>query len=159
MDNDPYHLARFVAAQEDVYERALTELMAARKASHWMWFVFPQLAGLGGSPMAALYAIASLDEARAYLAHPILGPRLMACVETVNRLTGVSAETIFGFPDVLKFRSCLTLFAQAAPDAAPFRRALETYYGEPCERSLALLATPYGPDSNEPGRHQTDERC
>jgi len=142
MDDDSHDLARFVAAQNGVYERALTELRAGRKTSHWMWFVFPQLAGLGGSPTAALYAIASLDEAGAYLAHPILGPRLVACVEAVNGLNGLTAEAIFGFPDVLKFRSCLTLFAEAAPDAAVFRQALETYYGEPCERSLALLAAP-----------------
>jgi uncharacterized protein (DUF1810 family) len=142
MDDDPHDLARFVAAQKGVYDRALAELRAGRKASHWMWFVFPQLAGLGGSPTAALYAIGSLDEARAYLAHPILGPRLLQSVETVNRLSGLSAEAIFGFPDVLKLRSCLTLFAEAAPDATPFRRALETYYGEPCERSLAILAAP-----------------
>jgi uncharacterized protein (DUF1810 family) len=142
MDEDPHDLARFVAAQEGVYTRALDELRRGRKTSHWMWFVFPQLAGLGGSPTAARYAIASLDEARAYLSHPVLGPRLVACVETVNGLTGATAEGVFGSPDVLKFRSCLTLFAQAAPDAAPFRRALETYYGEPCERSLALLASP-----------------
>ena len=142
MDDDPHDLARFVAAQEGVYERALGELRRGRKTSHWMWFVFPQLAGLGGSPMAARYAIGSLDEARAYLAHPILGPRLVTCVETVNGLSGRTAEAIFGFPDVLKFRSCVTLFEQAAPDPAVFRRALETYYGEPCERSLALLADP-----------------
>jgi uncharacterized protein (DUF1810 family) len=142
MDDDPHDLARFVAAQEGVYEQALAELRCGRKIGHWMWFVFPQIAGLGGSPTAARYAMASLDEARAYLAHPVLGPRLVTCVESVNGLSGATAEAIFGFPDVLKFRSCLTLFAEAAPDAAPFRRALETYYGAPCERSLALLARP-----------------
>ncbi len=141
MADDPFDLARFVDAQEGVYARALGELRSGCKTSHWMWFVFPQLAGLGGSAMAMLYAIGSLDEARAYLDHPLLGPRLVTCVEAVNELSGPTAEAIFGFPDVLKFRSCLTLFAEAAADAAPFRQALAKYYAdETCERTCALLA-------------------
>jgi uncharacterized protein (DUF1810 family) len=140
LEDDPFDLARFVGAQAGVYERALDELRRGPKTSHWMWFVFPQLAGLGGSPTAVLYAIGSIDEARAYLAHALLGSRLRTCVEVVNGLDGHSAEAVFGFPDVLKFRSCLTLFAQAAPDEPLFRHALETHYaGQPCARSLALL--------------------
>ncbi|HLK24945.1 MAG TPA: DUF1810 domain-containing protein [Caulobacteraceae bacterium] len=141
MHDDRFDLARFVAAQDGAYERAVQEIREGLKTSHWMWFIFPQLAGLGGSPMAMRYAIGSLEEARAYLAHPVLGPRLVACVETLNGLSGRSAEAIFGFPDVLKLRSCLTLFAEAASDAAPFRAALERYYaGERDDRTLALLA-------------------
>jgi uncharacterized protein (DUF1810 family) len=141
LEDDPFDLARFVTAQAGVYEQALDELRRGRKTSHWMWFIFPQLAGLGGSPTAVLYAISSLEEARAYLAHPILGPRLCTCVETLNGLT--DAETIFGFPDVLKCRSCLTLFAEAAPDEPLFRQALETHYaGQTCDRSLELLGQP-----------------
>ena len=140
MDDDPFDLARFVEAQAGVYELALGELRRGRKAGHWMWFVFPQLAGLGGSATAVRYAIGSLDEARAYLAHPILGQRLRACVETLNDLTDQTAEAVFGFPDVLKCRSCLTLFAAAAPNEALFRRTLDTHYaGRTCERSLELL--------------------
>jgi uncharacterized protein (DUF1810 family) len=140
MQEDPFDLARFVEAQEGVYHRALDELRRGRKASHWMWFVFPQLAGLGGSAIAVRYAIASLDEARAYLAHPLLGPRLVACVETLMGLSGPSAEAIFGFPDVLKLRSCLTLFAEAAPDDPRFQEALGRYYsGDADERTLSLL--------------------
>jgi uncharacterized protein (DUF1810 family) len=143
LDDDPFDLARFVEAQAGVFESALDELRRGKKTGHWMWFVFPQLAGLGGSSMAVRYAVGSLDEARAYLAHPILGPRLRACVETLNGLTGETAEAVFGFPDVLKCRSCLTLFAAAAPDEALFRHAIETHYGgQTCERSLELLAQP-----------------
>jgi uncharacterized protein (DUF1810 family) len=143
LDDDPFDLARFIEAQAGVYDRALDELRCGRKTSHWMWFVFPQLAGLGGSPTAVHYAIGSLDEARAYLAHPMLGPRLLTCIQAVNALDGPSAEAVFGFPDVLKFRSCLTLFAQAAPDEPLFRQALQTHYaGAPCDRSLALLEQP-----------------
>jgi uncharacterized protein (DUF1810 family) len=143
MDDDPHDLARFVAAQDGVYERALVELQRGRKTGHWMWFVFPQLGGLGGSPVAVHYAIGSLDEARAYLAHRLLGPRLIACVEAVNGLPTSAPEPVFGFPDVLKFRSCLTLFAEAAPDEQIFRTAIDRFYGgETCERSLALLAKP-----------------
>jgi uncharacterized protein (DUF1810 family) len=122
-------LERFVQAQEDVYPRALAELKAGRKESHWMWFVFPQIAGLGHSTTAQHYAIASPDEAGAYLAHAVLGPRLRACTQAVLDVAGRSAHDIFGSPDDLKFRSSMTLFARAAPDETLFRAALEKYFG------------------------------
>jgi uncharacterized protein (DUF1810 family) len=127
---DPHDLQRFVKAQASVYDMALAELRAGRKRSHWMWFVFPQLQGLGSSPTAAAYAIRSLAEARAYLAHPVLGPRLVECVKAVNAVRGRSAADIFGYTDELKFRSSLTLFLMAAAsDAkAPFQAALERYF-------------------------------
>lgn len=124
-----FDLNRFVAAQEPVYAQVLAELRAGAKRSHWMWFVFPQIAGLGFSAMAQRYAIGSLDEARAYLAHPVLGPRLRDCVRLVLAVQGRDAHGIFGSPDDVKFRSSLTLFARAAPDEALFREALDTYYG------------------------------
>jgi uncharacterized protein (DUF1810 family) len=129
--DDPFDLERFVTAQAGVHDVALGELSAGRKRSHWMWFVFPQFAGLGSSPMAQAYAIGSVEEARAYLAHPLLGPRLVECVQAVNAVRDRSAGDIFGFPDELKFRSSLTLFLQAAaPDAkAPFQKALDKYFG------------------------------
>jgi uncharacterized protein (DUF1810 family) len=123
-----YDLQRFVAAQDPVMERVRTELRAGRKASHWMWFVFPQIAGLGSSPMARRFAIASLDEARAYLAHPVLGPRLRECTQLVTVVEGRSAAQIFGYPDDLKFRSSLTLFARAAEDNGVFLAALQKYF-------------------------------
>jgi uncharacterized protein (DUF1810 family) len=128
--DDPFDLERFVTAQDGVHDRALSELRAGCKRSHWMWFVFPQLAGLGSSPRARFYAIASLAEARAYLAHPVLGPRLVECVQAVNAAPGRSALDIFGHIDALKFRSSLTLFLlAAAPDAkAPFQQALDRYF-------------------------------
>ena len=130
-----FDLERFVEAQDardgdvTVYERALGELRAGRKRSHWMWFVFPQLAGLGSSYMAQTYAIASLDEAAAYLAHPILGPRLRECVAAVNAHQGKTAHEIMGSPDDLKLRSCLTLFAHATADNAAFLEGIRKYYG------------------------------
>ncbi len=127
--DDPFVLERFVHAQKGVYETALAELRAGRKTTHWMWFIFPQLEGLGSSLMATRYAISGLPEARAYLAHPVLGPRLIECVEAVVGVTGRSAQVIFGSPDDIKFRSCLTLFAAAAPWEAMFTTALDTYYG------------------------------
>ncbi|MCX4198386.1 DUF1810 family protein [Methylobacterium organophilum] len=114
---DTYELGRFVAAQEGVYPRALAELQAGDKRSHWMWFVFPQIAGLGASPMAQRYAIGSLAEAEAYAAHPVLGARLRACTAAVNAVAGRSAHAIFGSPDDLKFRSSMTLFARAVPES------------------------------------------
>ncbi|HEY0887895.1 MAG TPA: DUF1810 domain-containing protein [Ramlibacter sp.] len=138
--NDRYDLQRFVDAQEPVYPQVLAELRAARKASHWMWFVFPQLAGLGGSPMARRYAISSLDEARAYLAHPVLGLRLRECSELVLRAAQPDVHRIFGSPDDLKFRSCMTLFQRAAPREPVFGACLDRYFrGEPDERTLALV--------------------
>ena len=123
-----YDLERFVDAQTPVYERVVRELRAGRKESHWMWFVFPQIAGLGSSPMAQHYAIAALDEARAYLAHPVLGKRLRECTKLVLEARGKCIQAIFGSPDDLKFRSCMTLFARAAPDDTLFKAALDKYY-------------------------------
>ena len=134
-------LERFVRAQEGVYPRALAELKAGKKQSHWMWFIFPQVAGLGHSAMAQMYAIASLDEARAYLAHPVLGPRLRECCEAVLAVEGKSAHDIFGSPDDLKFRSSLTLFAQAMPDEPLFQDLLMKFFGgKPDLATLELLA-------------------
>jgi uncharacterized protein (DUF1810 family) len=132
-------LQRFVDAQDGVIESVRDELRAGRKRSHWMWFVFPQLKGLGASGTAQFYGIASLDEARAYLAHPVLGPRLRECCALMAAVPGRSAHEILGSPDDLKFRSCLTLFAAAAPQEALFREGLERFYGgEPDPRTLAL---------------------
>jgi uncharacterized protein (DUF1810 family) len=124
-------LQRFVEAQDTggAYDRALAELRAGRKQTHWMWFVFPQLAGLGSSLMAQRYAIASLEEAAAYLSHPILGPRLREGVAAANAVQDRTAHEIFGSPDDMKFRSSLTLFAHATADNAGFLAALGTYYG------------------------------
>lgn len=122
-------LERFARAQGLVYDAALTELRAGRKRSHWMWFIFPQIAGLGRSEMAQHYAVASLDEAAAYLAHPVLGARLRECAALVLAIEGASAAEIFGHPDNMKFRSSMTLFA-AVPGAAPlFRQNLDKYFG------------------------------
>jgi uncharacterized protein (DUF1810 family) len=137
---DPYDLKRFETAQADVYEDALAELRRGRKTSHWMWFVFPQIAGLGMSPTAQFYAIGSLEEARAYLAHPVLGPRLGDCTAAANAHVGRSAREIFGRPDDLKFRSSMTLFAQAAPGEAGFAQALAGFFGgEPDRLTLEKL--------------------
>jgi uncharacterized protein (DUF1810 family) len=132
-------LDRFVSAQDGVYPDALAEIRAGRKRTHWMWFVFPQFAGLGSSSTAQRYAIASLDEARAYLAHPILGPRLRECVAALLAVEGRSAADIFGFPDDLKLRSSMTLFAEAADDPAAFEAVLDRYYDGPDERTLELI--------------------
>ncbi len=121
-------LDRFVTAQEPVLSQVQEELGQGRKRSHWMWFIFPQLSGLGRSATARHYAIASAQEARAYLAHPLLGPRLIACSELVNRIEGRSAQQIFGSPDDLKFRSSMTLFAAVRPGATVFRDALARYF-------------------------------
>ncbi|MEE7440352.1 DUF1810 domain-containing protein [Methylobacterium oryzae] len=138
--SDTYDLGRFVAAQEGVYARALAELQAGDKRSHWMWFVFPQIAGLGASPMAQRYAIGSLAEAQAYAAHPVLGARLRACTAAVNAVAGRSAHAIFGSPDDLKFRSSMTLFARAVPGEPVFADALARYFdGVPDPRTLAKL--------------------
>lgn len=126
--SDPFGLQRFVDAQSPVFETVLRELRASRKASHWMWFVFPQIAGLGSSPMAQRYAIVSLDEARAYFGHQVLGPRLKACVAALLDVSGRSAHEIFGSPDDVKLRSSLTLFAAAEPDEPLFTRALDRFF-------------------------------
>ncbi|MFI7544033.1 DUF1810 domain-containing protein [Actinoplanes sp. NPDC049599] len=122
-------LGRFVEAQRDVYADALAELTAGRKRSHWMWFVFPQIAGLGRTATAQRYAVAGLAEARAYLAHPVLGPRLVECAQAVLTVPGRSATEILGTPDDLKLRSSMTLFAHAAEDPAVFRAVLDRFYG------------------------------
>jgi uncharacterized protein (DUF1810 family) len=126
--SDPFDLQRFVDAQQRVYPTVLDELRAGRKRSHWIWFIFPQVAGLGSSPTAARYAIASLDEARAYLSHELLGPRLHECTQLVNAVQGRSIGEIFGSPDDLKVRSSMTLFAHAADDKQDFVQLLEQYY-------------------------------
>ena len=126
---DGFDLGRFEAAQAPVMMQVMRELRAGDKRSHWMWFVFPQLAGLGHSPMAQRYAISSLDEARAYLAHSVLGPHLVECTGLVNAVEGRSVHAIFGSPDDMKFRSSMTLFARAAPDEPVFRTALDRYFG------------------------------
>jgi uncharacterized protein (DUF1810 family) len=135
------NLERFVEAQAPVYDQALKELQAGRKQSHWMWFVFPQIAGLGHSAMAQTYAIQSLEEARAYLAHPVLGARLRECSQAVMDVRGKSAHEIFGSPDDLKFRSCLTLFTKAARGDDLFHVVLDKFFGgEADQRTLKILA-------------------
>ncbi|MDN4036500.1 DUF1810 domain-containing protein [Massilia sp. YIM B02443] len=135
-----YDLERFVQAQEPVYATVLDELRAGRKQSHWMWFIFPQIAGLGRSSMAQRYAIANDDEAADYLAHPVLGPRLRECATIVLSLQGASANAIFGDPDDMKFRSSMTLFADTAPDEAVFQACIDKYFdGEPDPETLARL--------------------
>ncbi|HME15747.1 MAG TPA: DUF1810 domain-containing protein [Mycobacterium sp.] len=126
--SDPFDLQRFVDAQERVYPAVLGELHVGRKRSHWIWFIFPQVAGLGSSPTAARYAISSLDEARAYLRHELLGPRLHECTQLVNAVQGRSIGEIFGSPDDLKVRSSMTLFAHVTDDNQDFVQLLERYY-------------------------------
>jgi len=138
--NDPYNLERFVRAQAGIYDRALTELGAGQKRSHWIWFIFPQIAGLGRSPTAQHYAIRSLEEAQAYLAHPILGARLHECIKALQLLPPTSAETVFGPLDAMKFRSSLTLFAEADPGDAIVAAALDHWFGgQKDEATLELL--------------------
>jgi uncharacterized protein (DUF1810 family) len=138
--DDPFDLSRFVTAQEPVIARVSAELAAGRKTSHWMWFVFPQLRGLGSSSMARRYAIASLHEARAYLAHPVLGTRLRHTTEQVLAIDGHSAWEIFGTPDDVKFRSSMTLFALAEPNEPVFRASIEKYFaGERDERTVEAV--------------------
>ncbi|HEX5239274.1 MAG TPA: DUF1810 domain-containing protein [Sphingomicrobium sp.] len=138
--NDPYNLQRFVDAQDGIFEQALAELRRGRKESHWMWFIFPQLAGLGRSSTARYYALASIDEAGAYLAHPLLGPRLRECAEAILPWSEhVAAEDLLGPIDALKLKSSLTLFDRVEPDRL-FRAGLERFFaGERDERTLALL--------------------
>ena len=128
---DPYYLQRFVTAQDagGSYARVLAELRAGRKTSHWMWFVFPQIAGLGYSPVSQMYAITSLEEARAYMAHPVLGARLIECATILTGLAGRTAEQVFGDVDALKLRSCVTLFRHAAPEEPVFSQVLDQYFG------------------------------
>ncbi len=136
-----YNLHRFLDAQERVYDAVLSELRAGRKSSHWIWFIFPQIAGLGHSVMAQKFAITSLKEAKAYLQHPVLGARLTECTQLVLDVNERSAEEIFCYPDNLKFRSCLTLFMTAATDNKIFKDALLKYFhGKPDPLTLDFLA-------------------
>ena len=137
---DPFNLDRFVRAQERVYAQALAEIRDGRKRTHWMWFVFPQIDGLGSSPMAREYAIRDLAEARAYLRHEVLGPRLVECGEAACALEGKSAREIFGTPDDLKLRSSATLFAAVSPSGSIFHRLLDRFFdGQRDLRTLALI--------------------
>jgi uncharacterized protein (DUF1810 family) len=135
-----YDLERFVEAQNPVYGQVIRELRAGSKQTHWMWFIFPQIAGLGYSSMARRYAISSLAEASAYLEHPVLGERLRECTRLVNAVQNRSIGDIFGYPDDLKFHSSMTLFARAAKDNAEFRQALEKYFdGEEDAATIARI--------------------
>jgi uncharacterized protein (DUF1810 family) len=138
--SDPHNLQRFLDAQSPVYDQVLAELREGRKRTHWMWFIFPQIAGLGSSPMAQHFAISGRAEAVAYLAHPTLGPRLRECTDLVNHIPDRTIDEIFAYPDDLKFRSSITLFAAVAPAEPTFQRALETYFAaQPDPATLALL--------------------
>jgi len=138
--SDPFDLQRFVEAQEPVIDDVKQELRSGRKRSHWMWYIFPQIAGLGHSEMSRRYAIASQKEAGAYLSHPVLGPQLRECADLVNALDGRSANDVFGSPDDLKFRSSMTLFEAVANDPEPFETALEKYYdGDRDQKTLNRL--------------------
>lgn len=140
--NDPYDLQRFVDAQEHEYQRALAEIISGRKRSHWMWYVFPQVDGLGSSSMSREYAIRSLAEAEAYLAHPVLGRRLVECAEVLLDIESKTADDIFASPDDLKLRSSATLFAHVSPDGSVFHRLLDKYFqGGRDERTLQLIAS------------------
>jgi uncharacterized protein (DUF1810 family) len=137
---DPFDLRRFVEAQEHCHGQALAEIRAGDKVSHWMWFIFPQLAGLGSSPTACRYAIKSLAEAEAYLRHPVLGPRLLECAEAALAVEGRSAWAIFGSPDDLKLNSSATLFGLVSPPRSVFHRLVDKYFdGEPDRATLRLL--------------------
>lgn len=129
LTDDPYRLSRFVEAQNHVYEDVLAELRVGRKTSHWMWFIFPQVAGLGSSGTSRYYAIESIEEARAYLAHDILGSRLAECVGILLEHEDRSVHEIFGYPDDLKLKSSMTLFAHISPPGSPFEKVLETFFG------------------------------
>ncbi len=139
--SDPHELMRFVQAQQGVYEQALAELRQGQKQSHWMWFIFPQFAGLGSSFTSRRYAIRSRAEAVAYLAHPVLGPRLLECAEAALKVEQLTAQEIFGSPDDMKLRSCATLFAAVSPAGSVFHRLLDRYYsGRTDGRTTRLLA-------------------
>ena len=148
----PSGLERFIEAQDSVYGRVLEELGSGRKLSHWMWFIFPQLAGLGSSEMSQRYAIHSLDEARAYLAHPVLGARLRECAGLLLATSGRSAEEIVGPVDARKLRSCMTLFHRAAPSEPLFGRVLERFYGGVADAATDALLTRKGGVTDDAGR-------
>jgi uncharacterized protein (DUF1810 family) len=138
--DDPFELNRFLRAQEEDYSRALEEIKRGEKRSHWMWYIFPQFEGLGLSSMAKRYSIKSVEEAKAYLAHPVLGARLVECVEVLLELEGRPAQAIFGSPDDLKLKSCATLFASVAAEGSVFELLLEKYFeGGRDEKTLELL--------------------
>ena len=138
--DDPFDLNRFISAQHEVYNRVLAELKSGAKRTHWMWFIFPQIEGLGHSTTAEYYAIKSIEEAREYLNHPLLGSRLMECAEAVLAVEGRSASQIFGYPDDLKLKSSMTLFASVADLGSPFVRVLDKYFqGERDARTLQIL--------------------
>jgi uncharacterized protein (DUF1810 family) len=140
--DDPFDLKRFLQAQEDTYAGALAEIRRGRKQSHWMWFVFPQFEGLGSSTTSRYYAIRSLDEARAYLGHPVLGPRLLACASALVALDARSALDVLGSPDDMKLRSCATLFAAVAPAGSVFEQILDKYFaGARDQNTLRLIAS------------------
>ncbi len=142
-ETDPFKLQRFVSAQEPVYDMVLAELRRGQKRTHWMWFIFPQLAGLGYSATSQHYAIKSKTEAHAYLSHPILGSRLVACAETVLGIQGRSAAAIFGAPDDMKLHSSMTLFDAITAPESVFAQVLAHYFGnKPDNKTLALLETP-----------------
>jgi uncharacterized protein (DUF1810 family) len=141
-DNDPYDLNRFVQAQESDYQRALAELRVGRKRSHWIWYIFPQIDGLGFSSTAKHYSIKSVDEAKAYVAHLVLGPRLVECAEALLSVENRTANQILGSPDDLKVRSCATLFACVSPPGSVFERVLAKFYGgERDDKTLQLLGS------------------
>jgi uncharacterized protein (DUF1810 family) len=142
--DDPFDLQRFLDPQAGAYDQAMAELTAGRKTSHWMWFVFPQVRGLGHSPTARRYAIGSPDEARAYLDHPILGPRLIAATVAATQAKAASLHDLFGSPDHLKFISSMTLFALSTPDPAPFQAALDRWNGGRLDRRTQELMRPGG---------------
>lgn len=141
--SDPFDLNRFISAQEEVYERALAELRDGRKRSHWMWYIFPQIEGLGHSPTTRQYSIKSLEEARQYLAHPVLGKRLMECAEAVLAVQGLSAGDIFGHPDDWKLQSSMTLFELASGPKSIFAHILDKYFqGKRDLKTLQLVGKP-----------------
>jgi uncharacterized protein (DUF1810 family) len=141
---DPYNLGRFLSAQSTMYPQVLAELEAGQKLSHWIWFIFPQMKGLGHSAQSEFYGIGSLAEAQAYARHPVLGQRLTECTRLVNAVEGRPIAQILGFPDDLKFRSSMTLFARAISENALFRDALTKYFnGEPDPQTLALSGEPH----------------
>ena len=136
---DPYNLIRFVQAQEEDYERALSEIQDGRKHSHWMWYIFPQFEGLGFSSIAKLYSIKSVAEAEAYLSHPVLGPRLKECTGAALSVEGRSAYDIFGFPDEMKLKSCATLFAYVSPIGSVFESLIGKYFQGECDQNTLRL--------------------
>ena len=143
--DDPHDLSRFLQAQAPLYDQALQEIRGGRKRSHWMWFIFPQFAGLGASPLSKRFAIRSVAEAEAYLRHPVLGPRLVECAEAVLAVEGRSAFEIFGSPDDLKLRSSATLFAQVSPPGSVFARLLARCFPDGADgRTLRLVADAEG---------------